>query len=47
MKKDYMDELLSDAIKTALDYSLEVVIYKRIIMMMALVICVLIAGYFL
>lgn len=44
--KDYKDEMLSDAIKTALDYSYELIKMRRAIFVMCFAIIALIAGYF-
>lgn len=41
------DEMLSDAIATAFDFSKKVIILKRIVICQFLIIACLIAGYFL
>lgn len=39
------DEMLADAIKTALDYSLTIIKLKRIIIVLSVIIIALVLGY--
>lgn len=43
---DVKEEMLSDALKTAIDYSYEIVKLRRAIFVMCFAIIALIAGYF-
>lgn len=40
------DDMLRDAIKTALDYGYEIKILRRVILFMGIIIAVLFIGYF-
>lgn len=40
------DDMLSDAIKTAFEYSKKIIILKRIIVVLSVAVVCLIAGYF-
>lgn len=44
--RDYKDEMLEDAIHTALQYSYECVILRRVVVALAVIIGFLISGYF-
>ena len=44
--KDYKDELLEDAIHTALEFSYEVVALRKVVVILTIVIILLTCGYF-
>lgn len=43
---DIKDDMLSDAIATAFEFSKKIIIYKRVIVILCVIIAGLIAGYF-
>lgn len=45
--KTIKDDMLSDAIATAFEYSREIIVLKRVIVGLCIIIALLIAGYFL
>ena len=44
--RDYKDEMLEDAIHTALQYSYECVILKKVVVALSVIVGLLISGYF-